>query len=144
MFWFSGYKNLKWDLLNRIAWPPAWSYIQQKLKIKAWKHEDRWAMEQKMDYGRSKLSQQTWCVCILQLICRDHSLLPRLPVNQHRKHKGLQWTVILLCSSTRLQSPVWSTSMCLNHSGLCSRVNTRINGRDRYGVVHVFSVRPRV
>lgn len=35
-------------------------------------------------------------------------------------------------------------SVCLNHTALCSRVNMRVNGKDSYGIVSVFSVRPPI
>lgn len=35
-------------------------------------------------------------------------------------------------------------SVCLNHAALCSRVNMRVNGKDSYGIVSVFSVRPPI
>lgn len=49
-----------------------------------------------MDYSKSELSEQTCCVLILLLICRDQSLLPRLPANQHKKQKWFQWAMIPL------------------------------------------------
>lgn len=100
-----------------------------------------------MDYSKSKLSEQTCCVLILQLICRDQSLLPRLPANQHKKHKWIQQTVILLsgcamCVQTRVINKV--VSVCLNHAALSSRVNVSVNGKDSWSIVSVFSVRPRI
>lgn len=100
-----------------------------------------------MDYSKSKLSEQTCCVLILQLICRDQSLLPRLPANQHKNHKWIQQTIIFLrgcavCVETRVINKV--VSMCLNHAALASRVNIRVNGQDSESRAGVFSVRARI
>lgn len=104
-----------------------------------------------MDYCRSKLSEHTCCVLILQLICRNQSLLPRLPANQHQTHKWIQQTMILLCSCVLCvcassKPPVINkaVSVRLNHAVPPSKVNTRVNGEDGYNIVSVFSVGPLI
>lgn len=54
----------------------------------------------------------------------------------------LRVCVVCVCSKPPVINKV--VSVCLNHAAPCSWVNIRVNGKDSYSIVSVFSVRPLI